>query len=313
VSLKVRLRFLQSDSKHSIDAIQSYTQVRLTPQMHPPYGGCIPSPHSASESIGEQRTAERSEAKGEPSFRGSQNERELVKILKRYCYCRFADYFKKTKHRIIHSMYLTKSLWTALLLAVLSTVRADDCINKQTVTGMDLKEYRRGDDKVIKRACFGDENRHYYLIDENPVDGQPDALFPSGDFTLTHESAVADAVVMVDSALSAYQYKLGKKDRNSEYFCKKGISSFDAIQKEGCFLKEGETSYFKGKPFTGSEFLTSQLSNGANPKTAKANYLFKSSYVIKYDCNGEEPGSRRHIVSITYDATTVAKCEKIPF
>lgn len=201
-------------------------------------------------------------------------------------------------------MYLTKSLWTALLLAVLSTVRADDCINRLTVTGMDLKEYRRGDDKVIKRACFGDENRHYHLIDEN-VDGQAD--------TLTHESTVADAVAMVDSALSAYQYKLGKKDRNSEYFCKKGISSFDAIQKEGCFLKEGETSYFKGKPFTGSEFLASQLYNGANPKTAKANYLFKSSYVIKYDCNGEEPGSRRHIVSITYDATTVAKCEKIPF
>lgn len=144
-----------------------------------------------------------------------------------------------------------------------------------------LKGYDLGSKDLIRRACWDNTEKYVQLLDVDPKDGTADG-FDNEDFT-------ARAYNMIFEAMVKYQRDLCTKNPSSEYCCKKGVQEVDALNKRSCWLKQGQSTYLNGKPFT-ARISTSREGFGDG--------LHKVAYVWSYICNGEQDSKN---VSIIYD------------
>lgn len=159
------------------------------------------------------------------------------------------------------------------------------CVNYLEPVTTVIIDYKTGSKELIPRACWKDSDKWYQLIDVNPLDGTADGW--------DTEDMIGRTSNVIFEAFYDYQIDVCEKNKDSEYCCEKGVKTFNALEKRGCWLREGESSYLQGKRIT------------TKSRDEKGQGFVKESYVFTYICNGEEDYKD---VAITYDAYYSYQC-----
>ena len=162
------------------------------------------------------------------------------------------------------------------------------CINYLMPITTVMQRYETGSTELIRRACWDESDKWDQLIDTSPKDGTADGY--------ETEDLIARAYNMIFEASYDYQKDVCKKNPDSQYCCKNGVSTVDALEKHACWLKQGQSTYINGERIT----ATNSTKRGSTKRSS-----FKVSYVWTYRCNGETDYKN---VSVSYDVYYQSQC-----